>query len=172
MAQRRFSLPLVLGLLAAPLALSTPVALAAPAQEAKVNRSMSKALPDDPDGWEMGEIRPARGALPMYSVATAEAVYKKGNVEVTVGAARSPTLFKAVMGSVKNTGTLPPDSKVEVIADHYAIVARFPNSTPPLYTIQLLAGTDGIVMLTTRNGTYEHLVELAKQVDFDHFPLR
>lgn len=172
MAQRRFSLPLVLGLLAAPLALSASVALAAPAQEVKVNRSMSKALPDEPKGWEMGEIRPARGALPMYSVATAEAVYKKGNVEVTVGAARSPTLFKAVMGSVKNTSTLPPDSKVEVIADHYAIVARFPNSTPPLYTMQLLAGTDGIVMLTTRNGTYEHLVELAKQVDFDHFPLR
>lgn len=148
------------------------VAVPAPAQVVEANRMMSRALPDAPDGWERSEVRAARGALPMYSVATAEATYKKGKVEVVVGAGRSPTLFKAVIGSVRNTATLPPDSTVEQIAGHSAIVSRFPNSQPPMFTAQILAGVDGIVMLTTRTGTYEDLVELAQEIDFDQFPRR
>ncbi len=171
---RRTVLPLVLALLAAPLALAattTPVS----AQEevkAKVNDSMSDALPRRVDGWKRGEVRPATGALPMYSAATAEAVYKKGEVEVTVGTARSPTLFKAIMGSVKVPSTLPPNGKIENVAGRKAIVIRYPEAKVPLYQIQIPVGTDGIVMLTTRTGTVEHLVELAKEVDFDPFPLR
>ena len=154
-----------------PFLLLACLALVTPAM-ANVNRTMAAALPDEPDGWVMSEVRPARGGLPMYSAATAEATYKRGHVEVVVGAGRSPTLFKAVMGSVKNTASLPPDSTVEKIADHHAVVSRFPNSKPPLFTVQLLAGSDGIIILTTRNGTYEDLVALAQEVDFSQFPRR
>jgi hypothetical protein len=140
--------------------------------QSSISAKMRDVLPDAPKGWSKGEARVATGALPMYSIATAEAVYRRGGVEVIVGAGRSPTLYKAVMGSVKDTRTLPPDSVVETIQGRKAIASRFPNADPPLYSLQILAGVDGIIILRTRNGVYEDLLELAKGLDFDPFPER
>lgn len=169
---RRPVLALSLALLATPLSLVST--LPALAQEVVVepNRQMKAVLPDDPDGWDMGDIRVATGALPMYSVATAEATYKKGNIQIVVGAARSPTLYKAVMGSIKVPSTLPPNGTVEVVNGKKAIVTAYPEAKVPLYQIQIAAGVDGIVMLTTRTGTLDDLRAMAKEVDFDPFPIR
>lgn len=168
---RRPALALTFALLAAPLSLMPVVPAVAQVGE-EPNRQMIGVLPDDPDGWKMSDIRAARGALPMYSVATAEASYRKGPVEVVVGAARSPTLFKAVMGSIKVPSTLPPSGKVEVVHGKRAIVTSYPEAKVPLHQIQIPAGADGIVMLTTRTGTLDDLRALAKEVDFDPFPPR
>lgn len=168
---RRTAPALILALLAAPMSLA---ALPAPAmaQAIEPNRQMKGVLPDDPDGWDMSDIRTATGALPMYSVATAEASYRKGKVDVVVGAARSPTLFKAVMGSIKVPSTLPPSGKVEVVNGKKAIVTAYPEAKVPLYQIQIPVGVDGIVMLTTRTGTVDDLKALAGEVDFSPFPIR
>ena len=169
---RRSVLALSLALLATPLALVP--ALPAMAQELGLepNRQMKAVLPDDPDGWDMSAIRVATGALPMYSVATAEATYKRGDIQVVVGAARSPTLYKAVMGSIKVPSTLPPNGKVEVVNGKNAIVIAYPEAQVPLYQIQIAAGADGIVMLTTRTGNLDDLRAMAKEVDFEPFPIR
>lgn len=169
---RRPALALSLALLAAPLSL-LPAATAL-AQDVRIepNGQMKGVLPDDPDGWKMSDIRVAGGALPMYSAATAEASYRKGKVEVVVGAARSPTLYKAVMGSIKIPGTLPPNGKVEVLHGKQAIVISYPEAQVPLHQIQIPAGADGIVMLTTRTGNLDDLRALAQEVDFDPFPPR
>lgn len=162
---------LMLALLAAPLSLAP--ALPAMAQLGlEPNRQMKAVLPDEPDGWDMSDIRVATGALPMYSVATAEATYRKGKTEIVVGAARSPTLFKAVMGSIKVPSTLPPNGKVEVVNGQKAIVTAWPEAKLPLYQIQIAVGVDGIVMLTTRTGNLDDLRAMAKEVDFDPFPIR
>ncbi|MFV3075710.1 hypothetical protein [Niveispirillum fermenti] len=168
---RRLSIALVLALLTAPV-LGMAASPAAHAQTRAPNSSMSNVLPDEPDGWQMSEIRPAKGALPMYSAATAEASYKRGPVEVVVGAARSPTLFKAVSGSIKVPATLPPNGTVEVVNGYRAIITRFPEAKVPLYQIQIPVGADGIIMLTTRTGTVDHLLELAQELNFSPFPLR
>lgn len=168
---RRPALALSLALLAAPLSL-LPAIPAVAQLGTEPNRQMKGVLPDDPDGWEMSDIRVAGGALPMYSVATAEAAYRKGKVEVVVGAARSPTLFKAVMGSIKVPSTLPPNGKVEVVSGKKSIVTAYPEAKVPLYQIQIPVGVDGIVMLTTRTGTLDDLRAMAKEVDFDPFPIR
>lgn len=167
---RRLALALILSVFVAPV---TVVAVSVPAQaQAKVNNSMSKALPDEPDGWKMSEVRPATGVLPMYSAATAEATYTRGPVKVVVGAARTPSLFKAIDGSIRDVRSLPPNAKVEVIHGKRAVVTRYPDAEVPLYQAQILAGVDGIIILTTRSGTVEHLIELAKDLDFSQFPGR
>lgn len=169
---RRPVLALSLALLAAPLALAPTLPVMAQEMALEPNRQMKAVLPDDPDGWKMSEVRAATGALPMYSVATAEATYKKGDIQVVVGAARSPTLYKAVVGSIKVPSTLPPNGKVEVVNGKHAIVIAYPDAKLPLYQIQIAAGVDGIIMLTTRTGTLDDLRTMAKEVDFDPFPPR
>ncbi len=169
---RRSALALSFALLAAPLA-PLPATLAT-AQEPmiKPNGQMQDVLPSGPDGWKKSDVRTAGGALPMYSVATAEASYRKGKVEVVVGAARSPTLFKAVTGSIKVPSTLPPNGTIEVLHGKRAIVITYPEAQVPLHQIQIPAGVDGIVMLTTRTGSLDDLRAMVKEVDFDPFPPR
>lgn len=169
---RRPVLALSLGLLAAPLALAPALPVMAQEMRLEPNRQMKAVLPDDLDGWDMSDVRVATGALPMYSAATAEATYKKGNVQIVVGAARSPTLFKSVMGSINVPGTLPPNGKIEVVNGKKAIVIAYPEAQVPLYQIQIAVGADGIVMLTTRTGNLDDLRAMAKEVDFEPFPIR
>lgn len=168
---RRPVLALTLSLLAAPLSLAPVLpAMAQPGLEP--NRQMKAVLPDGPDGWKMSNVRVATGALPMYSAATAEATYRKGDVEIVVGAARSPTLYKSVMGSIKVPSTLPPNGKVEVVGGKHAVVIAYPEAKLPLYQIQIVVGGDGIVMLTTRTGDLDDLRAMVNEVDFDPFPPR
>lgn len=169
---RRSALALSLALLVSPLAMLPATLATAQEPVIKPNSQMQDVLPGGHDGWKKSEVRTAGGALPMYSAATAEASYRKGKVEVVVGAARSPTLFKAVTGSIKVPSTLPPNGTVEVLHGKRAIVITYPEAQVPLHQIQIPAGADGIVMLTTRTGTLDDLRSMVQEVDFDPFPPR
>lgn len=169
---RRAALALAVALLAAPMSLLPQPTMAAEDPVIPPNGQMKGVLPDGGDGWQKSAVRSATGALPLYSVATAEATYRKGKVELVVGAARSPSLYKAVAGSIKIPGTLPPNSTVEVLHGKKAIVTAYPEATVPLFQIQFVVGIDGIVQLTTRTGTLDDLRAMALKVDFDPFPIR
>lgn len=146
--------------------LAPAASLPAQAQEAKrePNGQMTNVLPDPPDGWKADEVRFAGGVIAMYSGVSAERTYSKGDVRVVVSAARSNTLNKAVAGSIANTGTLPPGARVEVVAGRRAVVAE--AKTPRRLTVQIPAGTTGLLMLVSDSATLEDLAALAKEADF------
>lgn len=155
----------VAALLFSPLAAT--VALPAQAQQApqrEPNGQMTNVLPDPPDGWKADEVRLAGGVIAMYSGVSAERTYSKGDMRVVVSATRSNTLNKAIAGSIANTGTLPPGARVEVVAGRRAVVAE--AKTPRRLTVQIPAGTTGLLMLVTDSATLQDLAALAKEANF------
>lgn len=143
----------------------TPAPAAAQeAQKREPNSRLAGALPDVPKGWTADEPQLAGGVLAMYTALSAERVYRRGPVAVTVAAARSPTLVSAIRGSITTPANLPPASRVGMVAKQRAVIVE--SQQPHRIIIQIPVGVSGLAMLSTDTATLDEVMALAAGIDY------